>query len=74
FEAALEDLGCSPGETVMVGDDALADVDGALASGIKGILVRTGKYQQGDESKITHPGAKVVTDINVAVDRILASC
>ncbi len=73
FEAAVEDLGCRPGETVMVGDDALADVDGALASGINGILVRTGKYQQGDESKITHPGAKVVTDINAAVDRILAS-
>ncbi len=71
FRAAVEDLGCSPAETVMVGDDALADVDGALAAGIKGILVRTGKYQLGDESKITRPGAKVLADINAAVDWIL---
>ncbi|HSS66100.1 MAG TPA: HAD hydrolase-like protein, partial [Gammaproteobacteria bacterium] len=51
--------------------DALADVDGALAAGIKGILVRTGKYQPGDEAKITRPGAEVLADINAAVDWIL---
>lgn len=73
FKTAVEDLGCTPGETVMVGDDAKADVDGALAAGIKGILVRTGKYQQGDESKITQTGAEVVADINAAVDWILAA-
>ncbi len=71
FRTAVEDLGCSPAETVMVGDDALADVDGALAARIQGILVRTGKYQPGDESKITRPGAKVLADINAAVDWIL---
>jgi HAD superfamily hydrolase (TIGR01458 family) len=71
FRAAVEHLGCNPRETVMVGDDALADVDGALAAGIKGILVRTGKYRPGDESKITRPGAEVLADINAAVDWIL---
>lgn len=73
FRTAVEDLGCSPAETVMVGDDALADVDGALAAGIRGILVQTGKYQPGDESKITRPGAEVLADINAAVDWILAA-
>lgn len=71
FHAAVEALGCSLEDTVMVGDDALADVDGALAAGIKGILVRTGKYQPGDEAKITRPGAEVLADINAAVDWIL---
>lgn len=71
FRAAVDNLGCSPEETVMVGDDALADVDGALAAGIKGILVRTGKYQPGDESKITRPGAEILDDMNAAVDWIL---
>ncbi len=73
FKAAVEDMGLDPGQTVMVGDDALADVDGALKAGIKGILVRTGKYQPGDESKITHPGAEVLADVNAAVDWILKS-
>lgn len=71
FKAALESLGCGPDETIMVGDDAQADVDGALAAGIKGILVRTGKYQAGDESKITREGAEVLADVNAAVDWIL---
>jgi HAD superfamily hydrolase (TIGR01458 family) len=71
FHAAVEALGCRPDETVMVGDDALADVDGALAAGIKGVLVRTGKYQPGDESKITRTGAEVVADFNAAVDWVL---
>ncbi len=29
----------------MVGDDVEADVDGALAAGLDGVLVRTGKYR-----------------------------
>ena len=33
----------------MVGDDVKDDVIGAKAIGCKGILVRTGKYRQGDE-------------------------
>ncbi len=73
FQAAVVGLGCKTDEAVMVGDDALADVDGALAAGIRGILVKTGKYQQGDESKITRPGAKVLADINAAVEWILAA-
>ncbi len=71
FKAAVESLGCKPSEAVMVGDDAQADVDGALAAGIQGILVRTGKYQRGDEAKIIHPGAECVADVNAAVNRIL---
>lgn len=29
----------------MVGDDLEADVGGALAAGLRGVLVRTGKYR-----------------------------
>ncbi|MGD2063232.1 MAG: TIGR01458 family HAD-type hydrolase [Nitrospirota bacterium] len=71
FHAALESLDCEPEETVMVGDDALADVDGALAGGCQGILVQTGKYRPGDEEQITRPGAVLVPDIAAAVDWIL---
>lgn len=44
FQAALDELGCGPAEAVMVGDDADADVLGALEAGLRAVLVRTGKY------------------------------
>ena len=37
------------GRAAMVGDDVVNDVLGAQASGLTGILVRTGKYRPGDE-------------------------
>ena len=46
FNAALAELDASPENAVMVGDDVEADVGGALACGLDGILVRTGKYRQ----------------------------
>jgi HAD superfamily hydrolase (TIGR01458 family) len=48
FELALSDLGAKPGAAAMVGDDVEADVGGALDAGIRGILVRTGKYREED--------------------------
>jgi HAD superfamily hydrolase (TIGR01458 family) len=44
FRIALEDMGLRPHEVAMVGDDAEADVAGAQAAGLRGILVKTGKY------------------------------
>jgi ribonucleotide monophosphatase NagD (HAD superfamily) len=35
----------------MIGDDVRDDIGGAQNIGIQGILVRTGKYTSGDESK-----------------------
>jgi HAD superfamily hydrolase (TIGR01458 family) len=52
FEQALEDAGCEPGEVLMVGDDVYGDVDGALRAGLSACLVRSGKYQPGDEDKV----------------------
>lgn len=39
FEAALERAGCDAGECVHVGDSPVADVDGAQAAGIRGLLL-----------------------------------
>jgi HAD superfamily hydrolase (TIGR01458 family) len=44
FATALHDLGVGPREALMVGDDVEADVLGAQAAGIRGVLVRTGKF------------------------------
>jgi len=46
FQMGLRDIGASPSEAAMIGDDILTDVGGAKAIGMKGILVRTGKYRE----------------------------
>ncbi|MGH3040736.1 MAG: TIGR01458 family HAD-type hydrolase [Gaiellaceae bacterium] len=46
FDAALAELGASPDEAVMVGDDVEADVGGAKAAGLRAVLVRTGKFRE----------------------------
>uniref|UniRef100_H2M8R5 Haloacid dehalogenase-like hydrolase domain-containing protein 2 n=1 Tax=Oryzias latipes TaxID=8090 RepID=H2M8R5_ORYLA len=43
FMQALSDLGCSPSEAVMIGDDARDDIGGAQNAGMLGILVRSGE-------------------------------
>jgi HAD superfamily hydrolase (TIGR01458 family) len=45
FEAALAELDATPGEAVMVGDDVEADIGGAKRLGMRGVLVRTGKFR-----------------------------
>lgn len=48
FRAALDDLGVEAARVVMVGDDVANDVLGAQAAGIRGVLVRTGKFRPSD--------------------------
>ncbi len=48
FAAALKRLGVRADRTAMVGDDIRADIAGAQAAGLKGILVRTGKFRPAD--------------------------
>jgi len=70
FNAALASAGRAPDEAVMVGDDWEADVNGAVAAGLGGMLVRTGKYGPGDEDRLKE-GASAVDDLGAAVTAIL---
>ena len=72
FYRALSDLGCPPAEAVMIGDDVHDDVCGAVDAGLRGILVRTGKYRPGDEQHLSAPDAMVADDLSAAVEQILA--
>ena len=47
FEAALAELEAAPRDAIMVGDDVEADIGGAKAIGMRGVLVRTGKFRPG---------------------------
>jgi len=71
FLEAVADLGCRPQEVVMVGDDVESDVGGAMAAGLQGILVRTGKYREGDEEKMG-PSGMLAGDVREAAEWILA--
>jgi HAD superfamily hydrolase (TIGR01458 family) len=46
FNLALDDMGIDPEHAVMIGDDIQTDVGGAQSAGMRGILVRTGKFQE----------------------------
>ena len=46
FQMALKDMGSSPDQAAMIGDDILTDVAGAQKLGMQGILVKTGKYRE----------------------------
>lgn len=56
----------------MAGDDAEVDVGRALAAGMKGIVVRTGKYRSGDEDRLDPPPTHVAADLSGAPDWIIA--
>jgi HAD superfamily hydrolase (TIGR01458 family) len=72
FKAALASPACDGKEAVMVGDDAEADVAGALAAGIgSALLVRTGKYRAGDETKVHPAPSDTVADLAAAARWIM---
>jgi HAD superfamily hydrolase (TIGR01458 family) len=71
FQQALDDMGVAASRGVMIGDDLENDVGGAQACDIRGILVRTGKYRQVDETGEAIRPQLIVNDITGAVDEIL---
>ncbi|HEX2759674.1 MAG TPA: TIGR01458 family HAD-type hydrolase [Rhizomicrobium sp.] len=72
FLGAVDSIGCSPGEAVMVGDDAESDVAGAITAGLKAVLVRTGKYEPGAEHAYPPPPTHLADDLAAATDWILS--
>lgn len=73
FSAAAASMGRALSESTMIGDDAEADVAGALAAGVgQAILVRTGKYRAGDEHRVEPGPTAVVEGISEAVSMVLA--
>ncbi|GAB4570435.1 MAG: TIGR01458 family HAD-type hydrolase [Anaerolineae bacterium] len=65
FQVAVQDLGVSPERVAMVGDDIDVDVRGAQRAGLRGVLVRTGKFRQADLARGVWPDLVLdsVTDL-----------
>lgn len=52
FEQVVRSTGVPAERCLMVGDDVVADVLGAINAGLQGCLVKTGKFLEGDEMKL----------------------
>jgi phospholysine phosphohistidine inorganic pyrophosphate phosphatase len=57
FRAAADRLALPPDALVMIGDDISADIGGAQAAGLWGVLVRTGKFRATDLEGRVRPHA-----------------
>lgn len=62
FRRAVERLGVPAEAVLMIGDDVESDVRGACEAGLQAVLVRTGKYHEGDEARLP-PGARLAADV-----------
>jgi putative hydrolase of the HAD superfamily len=60
FESALQRARVSPGDALMVGDSLRADIEGALASGMRGVLLR----RSGEVPRQLPGGVSVITSLH----------
>lgn len=70
FHAACADMGLDPGETAMIGDDAEFDASAAVACGLTGILVHTGKWAEGAADKLAPRPSAEFTDLRQAIEAL----
>ncbi|MFN2446551.1 MAG: HAD family hydrolase [Vicinamibacterales bacterium] len=59
FDAALQQAGVAPDEALMVGDSLKADVEGALAAGLRAVLIR----RSGDHPAALPPDVHVIRSL-----------
>jgi phospholysine phosphohistidine inorganic pyrophosphate phosphatase len=64
----VRDLNVDPAQCVMVGDDIVTDIGGAQAAGLRGILVRTGKFRPSDLDGKVQPDAIVDSIADLIID------
>ena len=72
FLQALASTNLQADQVLMIGDDIYGDVEGAINAGLHGCLVHTGKYQPGDENKISLPHLSADSIVE-AVDYVLSA-
>ncbi len=65
FDQVVASTGIDASHCMMIGDDVLGDVEGALNAGLKARLVKTGKYQDNDENRLRPeaPTLKSIADL-----------
>jgi HAD superfamily hydrolase (TIGR01458 family) len=62
FEQVVASTGVPAARCLMVGDDVVADIVGAIDAGLQGCLVKTGKFLPGDARQLP-PSAQLINSI-----------
>ncbi|CCD70381.1 Haloacid dehalogenase-like hydrolase domain-containing protein 2 [Caenorhabditis elegans] len=70
FESALQSLNENVdfSSAVMIGDDVNDDALGAIKIGMRAILVKTGKFRDGDELKVKNVANSFVDAVNMIIE------
>ncbi|WP_178861561.1 TIGR01458 family HAD-type hydrolase [Thiomicrorhabdus cannonii] len=71
FADVVVSTGCQPNACLMVGDDVIGDIQGALQAGLQACLVKTGKFKPADLTDLPEQ-AKLIDSI-AALPRLLQS-
>lgn len=70
YQVVVGSVPCAPQQAVMIGDDVAADCAGAIRAGLAACLVRSGKYQPGDEARCQVRGLKCADDLPGALKQL----
>lgn len=63
FQRVLDSTGVDAANAIMVGDDLDSDIGGAQQMGIRGCLVKTGKYREADLDKSTIKPSYIIASV-----------
>jgi len=73
YQWVLDDMGVKAEEAIMVGDDIVSDIKGAMDCGMQAMQVRTGKWRSEWENHPTIKPSEIVNNLAAAVELILGS-
>lgn len=71
FHAACADMELAPRDVAMVGDDAEFDASAAVACGLTGVLVHTGKWREGAAEGLDPPPTREFANLRDAVTALM---
>lgn len=71
FREALDVVKGTAEDTIMIGDDIVSDVGGALKMGMRSFQVRTGKFKESDLTKHGIAPTHVFNNLKEAIDTII---
>ena len=77
FGAALQSFAgqFTADQVVMIGDDIMGDVKGSQDMGMRGVLVKTGKFRPIDQNHPTIRPDAIVANLSEAIEQIIeANC
>ena len=70
FNLALQDMHLYPEQVAMIGDDIITDIGGAIRGGMKGVLVRTGKFRSDSVNTTEIKSACIIDSVSRIQDII----